>query len=53
MLTHLMTVDVLYHLPEDGWITGRNTLNVLYVKMHCKITVHLFVVYTFYRLINE
>jgi hypothetical protein len=50
MVTHLTTVVVLYHLPEDGWIAGQNTLeNVLYIKIHHKITVHFLFVDTFYK----
>ena len=49
MVTHLNTVVFSYRHPEDGRIIGQNTVNVLYVKIHLKIKVHLFVVYKFYK----
>jgi len=52
---HLTTIVFLYQKqhPEDGWITGRNVLlNVLWLKFHHKIKVHLLVFIHLTNLIN-
>ena len=49
-MTHLTTVVILYHHPENGRMPGQNTLvNVLNLEEHYKIRMHLLVVYTFYK----
>jgi len=45
---NLTKIVFLYHkhYPEDGRITGRNMLvNILWIKLHHKIKVYLWVVY--------
>ena len=51
-MTHSTTTVFSYNHPEEGRITGRNTVNILYIKIHNKIEVHLLVVYTFYKFRN-
>jgi len=37
MVTHLTTIVFLYHHLEDGRTTGRNMLNILWIKIHHRI----------------
>jgi hypothetical protein len=51
-VTHSTTTVFLYNHPEDGRITGRNMVNILYIKIHNIIELHLLVVYTVYKFRN-
>jgi len=53
MATHLTTIVLLCHHPEDGRITGRNMfVSIFWKKIHNEIKSDLLVVDTFYKLIN-
>ena len=52
MVTHSTTTVFLYNHHEDGRITGRNMVNILYIKIHNKTKVYLLVVYIFYKFRN-
>jgi hypothetical protein len=50
MMTQVTVFVFLYHQPVDDRTTGRNMLvNILLIKIHNKIKVHLLVVYTLYK----
>jgi hypothetical protein len=53
MVTHLTTIVLLYHHPEDGRTTGRNILvNIFEPKMHYKIIKFKSVFCLFIHFIN-
>jgi hypothetical protein len=50
VMTHLTAFVCLYHQPTDDRNIGRNMLvNILLIKIHHKIKVHLLVAYTLYK----